>query len=154
MIRSSRVSESTRLVVSARADVELRAGVARDDVDEPGLVGVFAAGGSRPRGVERLIPGPCLDRGQQGVGVEDDRLGVRLEILTAAMCAEPTDLPDVAADVQSVQVKLLTQRRLTARDGVPQGRRDRSDLSRLVNCAIDGGDERPSVRPTARCGWS
>ena len=57
------------------------------------------------------------------------------------MCVRPADLPDVAADVPPVQVKLLTQRRFTTRDAVPQGGRDRSDLSRLADCAIDGGDE-------------
>ena len=49
MIRSSRVSESTRLVVSASAASSSVRGVARDDVDEPCLVGVVAAGGSRLR---------------------------------------------------------------------------------------------------------
>ena len=78
--------------------------------------------------MERLISDPCLDGRQEGVGVEEDCLGVRIEILTAAMCVEPLDLPDVSADVQSVQVKLRTQVRLLTRDGVPQGRRDRSDL--------------------------
>ena len=63
------------------------------------------------------------------------------------MCVGLMDLPDVIADVQPVQVKLLTQRRFTTRDVVPQGRRDRSDLSRLVNRAIDGGDERRQLGP-------
>ena len=44
MIRSSRVDEARRL---GESEVELRASVARNDVDEPCLVSVFAASGSR-----------------------------------------------------------------------------------------------------------
>lgn len=81
------------------------------------------------------------------MGIEDDRLRVRLQILTTAARVDPLDLPDVTVDVHSVQVELLAQRRFTARDGVPQGRRNRSDLSRPVDRLIHGGDQRRQLGP-------
>ncbi|WP_406193484.1 hypothetical protein OH807_02850 [Kitasatospora sp. NBC_01560] len=81
------------------------------------------------------------------MGVEDDCLGVRLEVLTAVRRVGPVDPADVAADVASVQVELLLQRCSTARDVVPQRGRDRFELFRLVDRAIDDGDESGQLGP-------
>jgi hypothetical protein len=134
---SQRVDEARRL---GQGGVELLAGLALDDLDEPCLVGFFASGGSRTRSMERLISGPCLERRQEGEGVEDDCPGVRLEILTSARCVELAETPDVLADVQPERLALLTQDVLLVRDLLPLGRRDRSELSRTAYGAIDGLD--------------
>jgi len=63
---------------------EFLAGVTRNGIHEPGLADVFGSSGSRPGGVERLISDPCLDRRQEGTGVEEDCLSVRLQMLATA----------------------------------------------------------------------
>ena len=74
-----RVDDACRL---GESGVELRAGVACDDLGVLRLGDVFPSSGSRPRGAERVIPGPRLEGGQEGVDVEGDRLGVRPQIFT------------------------------------------------------------------------
>ena len=149
-----RVDEARRL---GEGGVELRAGVARDDLDVAGPRPASSrSSGSRPRGVQRLVPGPCLEGGQQGVGVEERsprRSSARYSRRPRA--SSPVDLPDVVADVQPVRAQAASAGpRFTARDGRPTGT---SGPTRSPAPGRPPGRRwrrAPSVRPTARGGWS